>query len=119
MVLAPCLLTVQDGAALCAGDVLSQGFAGRALDRCHPSQGQQKLLGKVKSDVTSCAGRVWVCGSDQQHDSLAPLRVLQGVQDLVLLCVSQSEVQIFQSVLTECEGSSAAFCSAGWRQGKH
>lgn len=72
MVLAPCVLTVQDGAALRrsrAGAVVSQGSAGRALDCCHQSQGQQKLLGEVKSDVTSGAGWVWVGGSGQQRDN--------------------------------------------------
>lgn len=118
MVLAPCVLMVQDGAALrrsCAGAVLSQGSAGRALDRCHRSQGQQKLLGEVKSDVTSRAGRVWVGGSGQQRDNTgarAPPRVLRGVHISVLFCVSQSEVQGFQPVLTECGSFSAPFRSA-------
>lgn len=97
MVLAPCLLTVQDGAALRAGDVLSQGFAGRALEHCHPSQGQQNLLGKVKSDVISCAGCVWVCGSGQHDNTGAWLLwgCCKGVHILVLLYVSQAEVQVF------------------------
>lgn len=55
-------------------------------------------------------------GSGQQRDNTgarAPPRVLRGVHVSVLFCVSQSEVQGFQSVLTECESFSAPFWSAG------
>lgn len=55
-------------------------------------------------------------GSGQQRDNTGarvPSRVLRGVHVSVLFCVSQSEVQGFQSVLTECESFSAPFRSAG------
>lgn len=59
------------------------------------------------------SGWVAVASSVTTQAPGAPPRVLQGVHVSVLFCVSQSEVQGFQSVLTECESFSAPFRSAG------